>query len=61
MEANSKRGGKNNLGSVSSASLNQKRAISSAPRMLSPSEIESLRQDKRNTARVAGQFFKNKK
>lgn len=42
-----KRGGKTDSGTVLTPSPNQKPATSFAPRMLTKSEIESLRQDMR--------------
>jgi hypothetical protein len=50
MEPNLKHGGKETLVTPSTALLNQKLGISPAPRMLTPSEIELLRQSKREMA-----------
>lgn len=50
MEPNSKHGGKKTMVTPSTALLNQKLGISPAPRMLTPSEIELLRQSKREMA-----------
>ena len=52
MEPNSKHGGKKTSVTPSTALLNQKLGISPAPRMLTPSEIELLRQSKREMAEV---------
>lgn len=50
---NSKVGGKVNSVSVSAASQSRKPATFATPRMLTPSEIKSLQQDKRNTKMIA--------
>jgi len=50
-------GGKPNSDPASTASQNRKPAISSAPRMLTPSEIESLRQNKRMIAKQVRPHF----
>ena len=52
MELNLKAGGKKPLVTPSTALLNQKLGISPAPLMLTPSEIELLRQSKREMAEV---------
>lgn len=46
------RGGEANSASISRVSPNQKPATLSEPRMLTPSEIESLRQNKRMIAKL---------
>jgi hypothetical protein len=51
--ANSKTGGASDSASASTRSPNLKPATSRAPRMLTPSEIVSLRQDKAKTAAIA--------
>ena len=52
MEQDLKHGGKKPSVTPSTALLNQKLGISPAPRMLTPSEIELLRQSKREMAEV---------
>ncbi len=51
--ANLKTGGKSISGTASTASPSRKRAILNAPRMLTPSELESLRQNKQLVAQTA--------
>ncbi len=54
MDANSKPGGSTDSVTPSTRLLNQKLGISPAPRMLTPSEIDLLRQSKQEIAqRVA--------
>ena len=50
MAMNSKSGGVNGLVTASTALLNQKLGISPVPRMLTSSELELLRQSKREIA-----------
>jgi hypothetical protein len=51
--ADSKTGGESVSASASTRSPNPKPATSRVPGMLTPSEIESLRQDKAKTAAIA--------
>jgi hypothetical protein len=51
--ANLKTGWKSISGTVSTVSPSRKRATLNAPRMLTPSEVESLRQNKQLVAQTA--------
>ncbi len=53
-------GGKNASATTSSASPNQKPATSNAPRMLTPSEIESLKKHKAQVQDAVRRFLRQK-
>jgi hypothetical protein len=57
MEHSSKTGDKKNLDSISASSPPPKLDILNRPRMLTPSEIESLRQSKREFSVIAKAEF----
>ena len=56
----SKSGGKISSATPSIALLNQRLGTSPAPRMLTPYEIDLLRQCGKETAAVAGEYLKRK-
>ncbi len=56
----SKSGGRISSATPSIALLNQRLGTSPAPRMLTPYEIDLLRQCAKETAEVAGEYLKRK-
>ena len=60
MDQTSKHGGRNTLGTPSIALLIQKLGTSPAPRMLEPSEIDLLRQSKKEVAEVTREILAGK-